>query len=315
MKRREKVLEIHLLKNEGYKAGQIVKMKGITHKTIARLLRTNPEHMCVDGTQIYEKRKRLEPYREQIYEFLERGFRPAQILKKLRDMYPSANIKRSTLGDFCREAQVKLFKYTQTVPESQPILPDDSILTPYSGKINEMLSSGKNISLIFAVIKSDGYSGSYSLLQQYCHKRKPSIYRTKKEVFSRTLNRKILTSAIWSGATDLTEGNIDYITANYPVFGEIKSIITEFRTAYSNKDIETIKSWCVKYSQCKFPAICSFINGVNLDTDAFYNSLKYDYSNGLLEGCVNKLKTIKRSMFGRAGYPLLRAKILLSNSN
>ena len=70
-----------------------------------------------------------------------------------------------------------------------------------------------------------------------------------------------------------------------------------------------------KYSQCKFPAICSFINGINADADAFYNSMKYKYSNGLLEGSVNKLKAVKRSMYGRASFFLLKAKLLLANAS
>jgi len=65
--------------------------------------------------------------------------------------------------------------------------------------------------------------------------------------------------------------------------------------------------------QCKFPAICSFVNGINDDIDAFYNSMIYQYSNGLLKGFVNKLKAVKRSMYGRASYILLMAKLLLAN--
>ena len=118
---------------------------------------------------------------------------------------------------------------------------------------------------------------------------------------------------VWSGKTDLSDKDITYIEDNYPVLCEIRAIIAEFRTAYSQKDIDAVRIWCDKYSQCKFPAIVSFINGINADTDAFYNSMKFEYSNGLLEGSVNKLKAVKRSMYGRASYLLLRAKLLLAN--
>jgi len=37
-----------------------------------------------------------------------------------------------------------------------------------------------------------------------------------------------------------------------------------------------------------------------------------NYSNGILEGKVNKLKEVKRSMYGRASHSLLRAKMLLA---
>jgi transposase len=38
--------------------------------------------------------------------------------------------------------------------------------------------------------------------------------------------------------------------------------------------------------------------------------MTYDWSNGPIEGIVNRLKMIKRMMFGRAGFALLRARVL-----
>jgi transposase len=36
------------------------------------------------------------------------------------------------------------------------------------------------------------------------------------------------------------------------------------------------------------------------------------WSNGPLEGFVNKIKTIKRQMYGRASFPMLRQRVLLA---
>jgi transposase len=38
----------------------------------------------------------------------------------------------------------------------------------------------------------------------------------------------------------------------------------------------------------------------------------YPFSNGPVEGHINRLKTLKRQMYGRAGFELLRARLLLS---
>jgi transposase len=215
------------------------------------------------------------------------------------------------LSDFCVKLRAELFDYTQSAGEHIPDIDNDSILSPYTDKIGMMLAENKMLTVIFAAIKTEGYTGSYSLLQQYCQKMKPITYRTKKALLK--VKRRDLVTAVWSDKTDLLEKDLDYIYDNYPVLGEIKTLIAEFRSAYSNKDIDAVKSWCKKYSQSQFPAICSFINGIGADTDAFYNSMKYKYSNGLTEGCVNKLKAVKRSMYGRASYELLRAKLLLAN--
>jgi len=275
------------------------------------MLEVNPEHLCVDGTQTRNPRKFLDPYREQIQELLERGFRPTQILRKLQEMYPGVTIKRTTLNDYCVKLRAELFEYTQSPAEDAPALNEGSILFPYAENIKQMLADGKPITVIFAVIKSAGYAGSYSLLQQHCHRIKPATYRAKK--MTRKVKRRALVAAAWSGKSGLSEAGIAHIETNYPIYGEIKSIVSEFREAYTNKDIAAVKLWCDRYAQCKFPAICSFIKGINADADAFYNSMIYQYSNGLLEGCVNKLKVAKRSMYGRASCELLRAKLLLAN--
>ena len=284
---------------------------GISSRTVKRMLAVNPEHMCVDGTQTRKSYRLLDPYRKEIAELLEQGFQTSQILIKLQERHPDIPIKRTTLSDFCVNLREELFKVTPSSTETPPSLSDESILSPYMDKINSLLSEGKQIIVIYATIQSDGYIGSYSLLQQICARLKPRINRTKKA--TRKVRRKDLVSATWSGKSGLPKQNMELIQDKFPVMVEIQDIISTFRTAYSDKDIESIRLWCERFAQCQFPAIRSFIRGIDLDSSAFYNSMRFSYSNALLEGCVNKLKAVKRSMYGRASYALLRAKLLLSN--
>ncbi len=58
----------------------------------------------------------------------------------------------------------------------------------------------------------------------------------------------------------------------------------------------------------------TFINGIRNDQDAVENAIRYSYSNGLAERSVNKLKSIKRIMYGRCQFNLLRSKVLLLES-
>lgn len=46
--------------------------------------------------------------------------------------------------------------------------------------------------------------------------------------------------------------------------------------------------------------------------EAVKNALRFKWSNGQLEGQVNRLKLIKRQMYGRAKFDLLRARVLHS---
>ena len=55
----------------------------------------------------------------------------------------------------------------------------------------------------------------------------------------------------------------------------------------------------------------SFIKGIERDIKAVKNGIAYEYNNGLAEGEINKLKLVKRTMYGRCPFDLLRNKILL----
>lgn len=60
--------------------------------------------------------------------------------------------------------------------------------------------------------------------------------------------------------------------------------------------------------------IDTYVNGLKSDIDAVKNGIKYKFNNGLAEGIgiVNKIKLIKRIMYGRNSFRLLKTKILLN---
>jgi transposase len=59
------------------------------------------------------------------------------------------------------------------------------------------------------------------------------------------------------------------------------------------------------------PALHGFVRGLRKDLPAVTAGLSMPYSNGLAEGVNTKVKLLKRQMYGRAGFALLR-RILLS---
>jgi transposase len=60
------------------------------------------------------------------------------------------------------------------------------------------------------------------------------------------------------------------------------------------------------------PAMRSFATGLERDLDAVTAGLTLTYSSGPVEGTVNRIKMIKRQMFGRANFDLLRKRVLLA---
>lgn len=60
----------------------------------------------------------------------------------------------------------------------------------------------------------------------------------------------------------------------------------------------------------RLEAFASFVTSVQQDKDAVLAGLTLPWSTGPLEGHVNRLKLLKRSMYGRAKFDLLRLRVL-----
>ncbi len=63
------------------------------------------------------------------------------------------------------------------------------------------------------------------------------------------------------------------------------------------------------------PELASFAAGIRMDHDAVRNALALPWSSGRVEGLNTRTKLLKRQMYGRAAFPLLRKRILLTSTN
>ena len=73
---------------------------------------------------------------------------------------------------------------------------------------------------------------------------------------------------------------------------------------------EQLDDWLGAVQASHLKAFQSFVTGVQQDKDAVLAGLTLPWSNGPLEGNVNRLKLIKRSMYGRAEFDLLKFRVL-----
>lgn len=73
---------------------------------------------------------------------------------------------------------------------------------------------------------------------------------------------------------------------------------------------EQLDTWLGAVQASHLKAFQSFVTGVLQDKDAVLAGLTLPWSNGPLEGNVNRLKLIKRSMYGRAEFDLLKLRVL-----
>ncbi len=71
--------------------------------------------------------------------------------------------------------------------------------------------------------------------------------------------------------------------------------------------------WLHRARTCGVPALQTFAAGVRQDLAAIQAALTIGWSNGQTEGHVNKLKLLKRQMYGHARFDLLRCRLLLAS--
>lgn len=73
---------------------------------------------------------------------------------------------------------------------------------------------------------------------------------------------------------------------------------------------QRLQDWIKQVTDSGLPEVQRFAKGLERDKAAVLAGLTLVYSNGQVEGQINKLKLIKRTMYGRAGVPLLRQRVL-----
>lgn len=86
--------------------------------------------------------------------------------------------------------------------------------------------------------------------------------------------------------------------------------VGEFAVMMRDLTGEDLPAWLDRVQDDDLPALRSLITGLRRDLDAVTNGLTMPHNSGAVEGAVNRVKMLKRRCYGRAGFPLLRARIL-----
>jgi transposase len=87
-------------------------------------------------------------------------------------------------------------------------------------------------------------------------------------------------------------------------------LVEQFLRMVRERRGEQLAAWLAEVQASRLQAFDSFVTGVQQDQDAVLAGLTLPWSNGPLEGHVNRLKLIKRSMYGRANFDLLKRRVL-----
>ena len=182
--------------------------------------------------------------------------------------------------------------------------------TPYQDKIDELLLNNVKIKNIYLEIQKLGYDGKYGMLKRYIS----NILKSGKLTYKKILSRKDLIQLLYNPLKEnkrLNRDMLGIVYEKYPIIKKLIELMYEFKSILLKiKSEKALSAWFNKAGNINLECINTFIKGCYNDMPAIVNSIKYQYSNGVVEASVNKIKLIKRIMHGRCKFDLLKSKAL-----
>lgn len=230
-----------------------------------------------------------------------------EIIKEAKELYTEGNTK-TYIARKLNISRITLNTYLSLT--DPPIKDSDCILDPFIPFIKELIIDGKRTKEIYEKIKEKGYKGKMTVLNMHM-----KSIRTEIKNNTTYLKRSKIKKLFFYDIDDIKDHNLKndlqlYLNQNE----ELKNIIElkkEFKVLLYSKKASELDLWLEKAKQLNVPELNSFVSLIESDLEAVKNAIIYDYSNGLTEGFNNKTKVIKRQMYGRCSFDLLRLKILV----
>jgi predicted transcriptional regulator len=219
----------------------------------------------------------------------------------------------------CRHTVTKyLDEKTSLVNGNYGVTKSNTLLSPYHETINSMILQGYTSKKIEEIIKAKGYSGSSSTIRMYATRMKKLTLKAettsekgqKVEFIERSWLIKLLFKPL-EKVKQVSESQLHRVLIAYPLFNKVFQLVLQFRGLLKSFDSDRLDDWLESAKNFDLPELNSFSNGLIRDIDAVKNAITYTYSNGLAEGSINKIKVIKRIMYGRCTFNTLRSKVLL----
>jgi transposase len=103
---------------------------------------------------------------------------------------------------------------------------------------------------------------------------------------------------------------VDDMCQLLPEMRKAQELARGFFAIIRERKSDALRAWLIDALQSPLPEFINFANGIMQDLQAVKAALIYEWSQGQVEGQVNRLKLLKRQLYGRAKLDLLRARVL-----
>ena len=193
-------------------------------------------------------------------------------------------------------------------------------LSPYKAYLKKRFNEGCQSGLqLHREIESQGFKGSAVVVQGYLallrkgiasdpqgkdKMSEPKHYTPREGVLLFTCEAKLL--------SELEKDRLEHLKQNCDEAQSCYELSRGFIRMIHNADGAFFDKWLAKAEAYNIKELKQFAKGIRKDASAVKAGIELPWSNGIVEGKITKLKLIKRMMYGRASFGLLRKRVLLA---
>ncbi len=257
-----------------------------------------PEPHYVEKARLARRASRYARY-QQAVELGQRGMTPKQIAGRL--------------GLSSRSIQKWLA--AGTFPEARKRRKKPSSFDVFAPFVLKRWKEGEHKGItLYRELKVQGYTGSERSVYRYLATLKQAEIQAPINV--ERIKKYTPNTAVWLFVRDrktlneIEQEALATLVRASPALKRAYDLIQNFLAMVHKREGKRLDTWLVKVAQSGLPELLSFASGIEKDKDAVRAGLTWSINNGMVEGQVTKLKLIKRQGYGRAGFPLLRKRVL-----
>jgi transposase len=193
-----------------------------------------------------------------------------------------------------------------------------STATSYLPYLQQRWASGcTNARQLWRELQEQGFHGSYHCVARLLkHFRSADGRKTRKAPLVSAVAAYSPRQAMWILVkaspllTDEQRAYRDALLANCPELAQAYLLTQRFVKIVQQRQVPELSAWCQDVLTSTLTPLKNFVRGLQADYGPVEAALEYEWSNGQTEGQVNRLKYLKRQMYGRASFDLLRRRVL-----
>jgi transposase len=233
-----------------------------------------------------------------------------------------------TIGAMARELGIsrrtierwsKIDGFPERKPRRRPLNP----LAPYAEYLSQRWDQGCRKGLqLWRDVCEQGYRGPRGAIWPVLHRLRQGLtpigetdLTARRRLIRRPLSPRRMAGIWLRRATDRTEAEqrtVKRFLELAPAANLAFALSQRFTSLLREGHADGLHSWVEDAAASGLPEFRSFAAGLRRDETAVMAAISLPYSNGQTEGHVTKLKLLKRSMYGRASFGLLRRRVLLA---